>query len=332
MSKLMTPASKLVMAQSRITREEAKKIFRQYKIEKIPIVGRDGTLEGIITAKALVNETKYPRSCRDHRGRLLVGAAVGIKKEDRDRAAELVRSGADVLLVDIAHGHADSVMEMTRCLKGHFEAEVVAGNVATAEGVRDLARAGADGIKVGIGAGSVCITRVVAGAGYPQFSAVVNCATEASKRKIPIIADQSIRSGGDAAKVIGGGAATVMVGSLLAGTEESPGMVVTRNGRKFKVTRGMASLGANMSRKTKMNGLDPKVVEELKEYVAEGVEAMVPFRGKAEEVLNQLVGGFRSGMSYCGASNISQMQKKAQFVQITQAGYRESLPHDVEVV
>jgi IMP dehydrogenase len=207
----------------------------------------------------------------------------------------------------------------------------VAGNVATPEGVKDLARAGADGIKVGIGAGSVCITRAVAGAGYPQFSAVVNCAAEAKKYKIPIIADQSIRTGGDVAKAIGAGAETVMVGSLLAGTEESPGYIVTRNGRKYKITRGMASMGANMAREIK-NGADEKILEDLKEYVAEGVEAMVPYRGRVEEVLNQLVGGLRSGMSYTGARNILEMQKKARFVQVTNAGIRESGAHDVEVM
>lgn len=329
-AKLMTPVGKLITAPPGTTRQEAKNIFRQHKIEKIPIVKNDGTLVGLITAKALVNEARYPLSARDRRGRLLVGAAVGIKLEDRNRAKELVNAGADVLVVDIAHGHAGQVVEMTKFLKKNFAVEVVAGNVATPEGIRDLARAGADGIKVGIGAGSVCITRVVAGAGYPQFSAVVNCAAEAKKYKIPLIADQSIRAGGDVAKAIGAGAETVMVGSLLAGTDESPGSLVTRNGRKYKITRGMASMGANMVRKIK-NGADEKILEELKEYVAEGVEAMVPYHGKVEEVLNQLVGGLRSGMSYTGAKNILEMQKKAKFVQVTNAGIRESLPHDVEL-
>ena len=217
------------------------------------------------------------------------------------------------MVIDIAHGHSQSVLEMTRFLKKNFSVEVVAGNVATPAGIADLAKAGADGVKVGIGAGAVCITRIVAGSGYPQFSAVLDCAAEAKKWKLPIIADQSIRAGGDVAKAIGAGAGTVMVGTLLAGTDEAPGNIVTRNGRKYKVTRGMASLGANAARKIKENPLDEKVLEELKEYVAEGVEAMVPYRGKAEEALNQLIGGLRSGMSYTGAHNILEMQKKAKF-------------------
>jgi IMP dehydrogenase len=256
---------------------------------------------------------------------------VGVKQGDRDRVKELVSAGADVIVVDIAHGHAEQVLDMTRYIKENFSVEVISGNVATSRGVRDLVRAGADAVKVGIGAGSVCITRIVAGAGYPQFSAVANCAAEARKLRIPIIADGNIRAAGDVAKAIGGGADSVMVGSLLAGTDESPGMLITRNDKKYKVTRGMASLGASMARKLK-NGADEKVLEELREYVAEGVEALVPYRGKAEEILSQLVRGLQSGMSYTGANSILQMQNKAKFVQVTQAGIRESLPHDVEIL
>jgi IMP dehydrogenase len=327
----MTPVGKLVIARPGTTRNEAEQIFREHKIEKLPVVDKDGTLRGLITAKALVNEAEYPHSCRDRRGRLLVGAAVGVKQGDRDRVKELVSAGADVIVVDIAHGHAEQVLDMTRYIKENFSVEVISGNVATSRGVRDLVRAGADAVKVGIGAGSVCITRIVAGAGYPQFSAVANCAAEARKLRIPIIADGNIRAAGDVAKAIGGGADSVMVGSLLAGTDESPGMLITRNDKKYKVTRGMASLGASMARKLK-NGADEKVLEELREYVAEGVEALVPYRGKAEEILSQLVRGLQSGMSYTGANSILQMQNKAKFVQVTQAGIRESLPHDVEIL
>ncbi len=329
--KLMTPREKLITGRPEIDRQTARGLFARHKIEKLPVIDADNKLIGLITAKALSNEIKYPNSARDKKGMLLVGAAVGVKNEDRERAKELVKAGADVIVVDIAHGHADSVVEMTKFLKKSLDCQVVAGNVATPAGVRDLIKGGADGVKVGIGAGSVCITRIVAGAGYPQFSAVMDCAREAKKFKVPIIADQSIRAGGDVAKAVGAGAGTVMVGSLLAGTDESPGSIVIRNGRKYKITRGMASLGANLSRKIK-DGAKEKVVEELKEYVAEGVEAMVPYKGKAEEVLNQLVGGFRSGMSYTGAKTVSEMQEKARFVQVTQAGIRESNHHDVELV
>lgn len=330
--KLMTTRDKLITTGPKTTREKAGEIFRKYKIEKLPILDSKDKLLGEITVKALLNEHKYPLSCRDKRGRLIVGAAVGVKEHDKDRARELVRAGVDVLVIDIAHGHSQSVLEMTKYLKKTFSVEVIAGNIATPAGVADLAKAGADGVKVGIGAGAVCITRIVAGSGYPQFSAVLECAAEAKKWKIPIIADQSIRAGGDVAKAMGAGAGTVMVGTLLAGTDEAPGNIVTRNGKKYKVTRGMASLGANAARKIKDNPMDEKVLEELKEYVAEGVEALVPYRGKAEEVLNQLVGGLRSGMSYTGANNITEMKKKARFVQITSAGVKESGAHDVEVI
>lgn len=327
-AKLMTPADKLITAKLKTTREEARNIFQKHKIEKLPVVDKNGLLMGLITSKSLFNEEKYPISSRDKRGRLLVGAAVGVKDQDKDRAKGLVAIGADILVVDIAHGHAQSVIEMTRFLKKKFSVEVVAGNVATPDGVRDLARAGADGVKVGIGPGAVCTTRVVAGSGYPQFSAVVDCSLMAKKQKVTIIADGGIKQPGDVVKAIGGGAGTVMVGTLFAGTEESPGTVFVRNSKKFKVIRGMASLGANMSRKIK----DGKVLDELKEYVAEGVEAMVPYRGKIEEVLNQLVGGLRSGMSYSGVKNVTELAKKAKFVQVTSAGVRENGAHDVEVI
>lgn len=331
-SRLMTPVSKLVVANLKTTRDQATAIFAKYKIEKLPVVDKEGKLVGLITAKSLLNETRYPASSRDKKGRLLVGAAIGIKEEDRDRARELVRIGADVLVIDVAHGHSESLLAMIRFLKKNFSVDVVAGNVATPTGVVDLAKAGADGIKVGIGAGSVCVTRTVAGSGYPQFSAVLGASLAAKKWGVPVIADQSIRTGGDVAKAIGAGAGTVMVGSLLAGTDEAPGAVVTRNGNKYKVTRGMASLGANMARKSKDNPLDDKTLSELKEYVAEGVEALVPYRGRVEEVLNQLVGGLRSGMSYTGAENITEMHKRARFVQVTAAGKKEGGVHDVELV
>lgn len=326
--KLMTPREKLIVGAPNTTAGKAREIFKKYKVEKLPVVDKNWRLLGLITSRAVLNEERFPNSSRDGRGRLLVGAAIGVKEAEKDRAKELVLSGADVIVVDIAHGHAQLVTEMTRYIKKKFSVEVVAGNVATPGGVRDLAKAGADAVKVGIGPGAVCTTRIVAGSGYPQLSAISNCVKEARKFKIPVIADGGIRNSGDVAKAIGAGADTVMVGTLLVGTEESPGTVVVRNAKKYKVAWGMASLGANLSRKIK----DGKVIDDLREYVAEGVEAMVPFRGKTEEILSQLLSGLRSGMSYTGAGNISEMHRKAKFVQVTQAGQRESGAHDVEVI
>lgn len=326
--KLMTPREKLIVGRPNTTAEKAREIFKKYKVEKLPVVDRNWRLLGLITSRAVLNRERFPHSSRDSKGRLLVGAAIGVKETEKDRVKELVLAGADVIVVDIAHGHAQPVIEMTRHIKKKFPVEVVAGNVATPGGVEDLAKAGADAVKVGIGPGAVCTTRIVAGSGYPQLSAIFDCAKEARKFKIPVIGDGGIRNSGNVAKAIGAGADTVMVGTLLAGTEESPGIVVIRNGKKYKVTRGMASLGANLSRKIK----DGKAIDGLREYVAEGVDAMVPFRGKTEEILNQLLGGLRSGMSYTGAKNISEMHRKAKFVQVTQAGILESYPHDVEVI
>lgn len=326
--KLMTPRKKLIVGGPNTTAAKAREIFKKYKVEKLPVVDKNWRLLGLITSRAVLNTERFPHSSRDSKGRLLVGAAIGVKETDKDRAKELVLAGADIIVIDIAHGHAQSVIEMTRYIKKKFPVEVVAGNVATPRGVGDLARAGADAIKVGVGPGAVCTTRIVAGSGYPQLSAIFDCAKEVKKFKIPIIADGGIRNSGDVAKAIGAGAGTVMVGTLLAGTEESPGIVVVRNGKKYKVARGMASIGANLSRKIK----EGKVVDDLSEYVAEGVDAMVPFRGKTEEILNQLLSGLRSGMSYTGARNISEMHRKAKFVQVTQAGILESYPHDVEVI
>mgnify|MGYP001583701162 FL=1 len=259
---------------------------------------------------------------------MIFGAAIGVVGDYLDRADDLVKAGVDVLVVDIAHGHSQHMIETVKILKKRYSVDIIAGNVATKEGVRDLIKAGADAIKVGIGPGSMCTTRIITGCGYPQLSAIMECVATANKLKTPLIADGGIRYSGDITKAMAAGASSVMIGSLLAGTDESPGMTMLRHGRKYKIARGMASLGANMSKKNNEGGDSFG----LKEYVAEGVEALVPYRGKVSEILNQLSGGLRSGMSYCGAKNISELWSKAKFIRITNASLKEGFPHDVEVL
>jgi len=273
---------------------------------------------------------QHPHATKDERGRLRVGAAVGVRGDYLERAEALVEEGVDLLVVDVAHGHAEAVLRAVRTLRRRFPSvPIVAGNVATAEGTLDLIEAGADAVKVGVGPGSTCTTRVVTGAGVPQLSAILECARAARERGVPIIADGGIRSSGDITKALAAGASAVMLGNLLAGTEESPGATLIRNGRQYKTYRGMASVWATARRRS----LDsPVEEEEIGQIVAEGVEALVPYRGKVADVLRQLVGGLRSGMSYCGARTIPELWEKARFVRITPAGLRESLPHDVELL
>jgi IMP dehydrogenase len=257
---------------------------------------------------------------------LRVAAAIGVGGDTLERAHALVAAGADALVIDIAHGHSEMVLGMLESLKNrNIGVPVIAGNVATAQGVQDLVAAGADAVKVGIGAGSICITRLVAGVGVPQFTAVLECAREAQKYGVPIIADGGVVHPGDLAKALGAGASSVMMGNMLAGTDESPGMVLMKNGRKYKVSRGMASLGANINRRETKS-------EDAADYVAEGVEAMVPYRGSVSEILNQLTGGLRSGMSYSNAGDVVEFWQNARFCKITSAGWQESKPHDVEVI
>jgi IMP dehydrogenase len=275
--------------------------------------------------------TEYPRATKDSRGRLVVGAAVGVRDREMRRVEAALKAGADCIVVDIAHGDSHLELEMIREIRKHHPStQIIGGNVATADGTKRLVDAGADAVKVGVGPGSICITRIVAGSGVPQLTAIIECAKAAESARVPIIADGGIRQSGDVAKALAAGAQTVMIGSLLAGTDESPGMVMTRRGHRYKASRGMASLGANIERNIK-EGND-LTQEELEEYVAEGVEAAVPYRGKAREVLTQLVGGLQSGMSYSGAYSIEELQQKAIFVRMTGAGLRESGPHDVEVI
>lgn len=323
---LMTKKENLIVACENISFEDAKKILARHRIEKLPLVNSDGVLVGLITSKDITKTMEHPNATKDEKGRLCVAAAIGTKGDALERAKALQEAGADALVIDIAHGHSNMVLKTLNLLKGNgIFVPIIAGNVATGEAARDLIAAGADAIKVGVGPGSTCITRLVAGVGVPQFSAVMECAEEAQKFGVPIIADGGIAYPGDIAKAIGAGASSVMLGSLLAGTDESPGITLMKNGRKYKVSRGMASLGANINREANKNTENP-------DYVAEGVEGVVPYRGSVKEILDQLVGGLKSGMSYSNAMKISEMQERAKFVQITQAGLDESSPHDVEVI
>jgi IMP dehydrogenase len=313
------------------TLKEAERLLHEHRIEKLPLVDGDGKVAGLVTLKDIMKITQFPKATKDTRGRLSVGAAVGVRDKEMRRVEAVLEAGADCIVVDIAHGDSQLEVEMIRNIRQHFpHAQIIGGNVATADGTKRLIDAGADAVKVGVGPGSICITRIVAGSGVPQLTAVVECAEAARPYGIPIIADGGIRQPGDLAKAIAAGAHTAMVGSLLAGTDESPGLIMTRKGHRYKASRGMASLEANIER-NKREGND-LTHEEIEEYVAEGVEAAVPYRGKAREVLTQLVGGLQSGMSYSGAHSIEEFQQKAIFVRMTGAGLNESGPHDVEVL
>jgi IMP dehydrogenase len=330
-AEVMTPREQLVSAEPGASMEAARDQLHSHRLEKLPVFDRAGQLHGLITAQDIIKIEQWPNATKDERGRLRVAAAVGVRASDLDRAAACVQAGADALVVDIAHGHSDSALGMVRALKERFpQLDVIGGNVATADGVRDMVEAGADAVKVGVGAGSICITRIVTGFGVPQLSAVAECAEAGQALGVPIIADGGIRTAGDITKAIAAGASTVMLGSLLAGTDESPGANVVRNGRRYKVVRGMASLMANIDRQEveRRREVDP---EDWERVVPEGVEAMVPDRGPVTDMVYQLVGGLRSGLSYAGASTIGELWENAEFVRITQAGRYESGAHDVEV-
>jgi IMP dehydrogenase len=324
-SEVMTK-DRLVTASVGTTLDEAKGLLNTYKIEKLPIVDKDFRLKGLITIKDIEKRKKYPSSCKDKLGRLMVGAAIGTGSDTLHRAELLVDAGVDVLVIDTAHGHSKAVITMLKAVKKKFAVEVIAGNVATAEGALDLIEAGADAVKIGIGPGSICTTRIVAGAGVPQLTAIQNCYSVARKLGIPLIADGGIKYSGDIAKALAAGANSVMIGSLFAGTDESPGEMMLYQGRSYKVYRGMGSIGA-MEQGTKdryqQEGVDtPKLVPE-------GVEGRVPHKGSLSHTVHQLLGGLRSGMGYCGAKSLADFRKKAKFIQITNAGLRESHVHDV---
>lgn len=322
---------KVVTAAPDISLKDAERILHENRIEKLPLVEADGRVAGLVTMKDIMKITQYPKASKDTRGRLMVGAAVGVRDKEMRRVEAALQAGADCIVVDIAHGDSHLEIEMIENIRRHFpQAQIIGGNVATAEGTKRLIDAGVDAVKVGVGPGSICITRQVAGHGVPQLTAVIECAAAALPYNIPIIADGGIRYPGDVAKAIAAGAHTVMIGSLLAGTDESPGMIMTRKGHRYKASRGMASREANIIRNQK-EGND-LTQEEIEDYVAEGVEAAVPYRGRAREVLRQLVGGLQSGMSYSGAHSLAEFREKAVFQRMTGAGLKESGPHDVEVI
>lgn len=313
------------------TLKDAERLLHEYRVEKLPLVDGEGNVVGLVTLKDIMKITQYPKATKDAKGRLAVGAAVGVRDKEMRRVEAVLEAGADCIVVDIAHGDSHLEIDMIKNIRKHHpDAQIVAGNVATADGTKRLIDVGADAVKVGVGPGSICITRQVAGSGVPQLTAVIQCSEAARSYGIPIIADGGIRHPGDVAKALAAGAQTVMIGSMLAGTDESPGMIMTRRGHRYKASRGMASLEANIER-NKREGND-LTQEEIEDYVAEGVEAAVPYRGKAREVLTQLVGGLQSGMSYSGAHTVEEFHQKAIFVRMTGAGLKESGPHDVEVL
>jgi len=322
----------VITAKLGVTLDESKEILHKHRIEKLPIVDDSGLIKGLITSKDITNNANFPNASKDKKGRPLVGAAVGVKGDFLERSESLLEAGADALVVDIAHGHSENAISTVRNIKKAFpNCELIAGNIATAQGAEDLIKAGVDAVKVGVGSGSICITRVITGSGVPQLTAVMDCAKIGKDYGIPIISDGGTRTSGDATKALASGASTVMVGSMLGGTDESPGTVLTKNGKRFKVYRGMASLAASIGRKSKETG-SISLDDDLNDYVAEGVEAMVPYKGTVTDILKQLTGGVRSGLSYCGAHTIPQMQKNAEFIKMSRAGFAESQPHDVSLM
>ncbi|UVI30396.1 IMP dehydrogenase [Paenibacillus spongiae] len=325
-SEVMTHQN-LVTAPVGTTLAEAEVLLQQHKIEKLPLVDENNILKGLITIKDIEKAIQFPNAAKDAQGRLLCGAAVGIAKDTPERAEALVKAGVDVLVIDTAHGHQRNVIDMVKKLRSAFpELTLVAGNVATGDGTRELIEAGASVIKVGMGPGSICTTRVIAGIGVPQITAIYDCADVARQYNIPVIADGGIKYSGDVTKAIAAGASAIMIGSLFAGTEESPGEQEIYQGRRFKVYRGMGSIGA-----MKEGSKDRYFQENENKLVPEGIEGRVPFKGPLADTVHQLIGGLRSGMGYCGAQTIDQLKYDTQFIRITNAGLRESHPHDVQI-
>jgi IMP dehydrogenase len=317
----------LVTASVGTTLQEAEVILQQHKIEKLPIVDESNTLKGLITIKDIEKAIQFPRAAKDAQGRLLVGAAVGISKDTFERTEALVQAGTDAIVVDSAHGHHINIIEAVRKLREAYpELTIIAGNVATGDGTRELIEAGASVVKVGIGPGSICTTRVIAGIGVPQVTAVYDCATVAREYGVPIIADGGIKYSGEIVKALGAGATAVMLGSMFAGTEESPGESEIYQGRRYKVYRGMGSLGA-----MKEGSKDRYFQENEKKLVPEGIEGRVAYKGPLSDTIHQLIGGLRAGMGYCGTASIDELKNDTQFVRITGAGLRESHPHDVQI-
>lgn len=321
-------AETLVTAPIGTTVDDAKNILRKHRIEKLPLVDEEGNLKGLITIKDIEKNKKYPNSAKDANGRLRVAAAIGVSTDMMERVAAVVAAQVDAIVVDTAHGHSQNVLQAVRAIKTAYpNIDLIAGNVATAEATRALIEAGVDAVKVGIGPGSICTTRVIAGIGVPQITAVNDCAKVAREHNIPIIADGGIKYSGDIAKAIAAGASVVMIGGILAGTEESPGETIIYQGRSYKVYRGMGSLGAMV--KGSKDRYFQEDASQLDKLVPEGIEGRVPYKGQVAETLYQMVGGLKAGMGYCGVATIEDMISKTQFIRMTGAGLKESHPHDI---
>jgi IMP dehydrogenase len=331
-SSVMTPKERLVTVPENTPREIVLDLFHKHRIEKVLVVGENGELKGLVTVKDVQKATDRPRACKDESGRLRVGAAVGTSPDTLDRVAALVEAGVDAVVVDTSHGHSRGVMQSVERIKARFpQLQVIAGNIVTAEAARDLVRCGADAVKVGIGPGSICTTRIVAGVGVPQVSAIANVAAALEGTGVPLIADGGIRYSGDLAKALAAGAHCVMIGGLFAGTEESPGEVELFQGASFKSYRGMGSLGAMGERHGSSDRYFQDTTTELEKLVPEGIEGRVPYKGSIVAILHQLAGGLRAAMGYTGSQDIGQMRTRPQFVRITSAGVRESHVHDVTI-
>ncbi|MBN1391883.1 MAG: IMP dehydrogenase [Sedimentisphaerales bacterium] len=318
---------KLITAPAETTLEQAKEILQKHKVEKLPLVNSKGELTGLITMRDIDRVQQYPMAAKDKRGRLRAGAAVGV--QDYERIAALIEAEVDVLVVDTAHGHSQNVIDTLKKIKSEYDIDIIAGNIATAEAAKDLIAAGANAVKVGIGPGAICTTRVISGAGMPQISAIINCTAVADKHNIPVIADGGIRLSGDITKAIAAGASSVMIGSLFAGLKESPGQLVIYKGRQFKEYRGMGSLGAMVKGSAERYG--QKRTTEREKLVPEGVEGRVPYRGTLADFVYQLVGGLKAGMGYCGTGSIEELRKNSRFVRISHASVSESHPHDIQI-
>ena len=326
-SEVMTKDNLITVSEG-ITLEDSKKLLHEHRIEKLLVVDGNGRLKGLITIKDLEKIKKYPNACKDDRGRLRVGAAIGVGADMEERTDALLSAGADVILIDTSHGHSDNVLNAVETLKSNFrDLELIAGNVGTGAGAQDLIKAGVDAVKIGIGPGSICTTRIVAGIGVPQMTAIMNCRSVADKCGVPLIADGGIRFSGDITKAIGAGAHCIMIGGLLAGTEESPGEVVFYQGRSYKMYRGMGSIEA-MKKGSKDRYYQSEQTEDDK-LVPEGIVGRVPYRGSLSSNIFQLIGGLKSGMGYCGCRTLDELREKARFVKISAAGMRESHVHDV---
>lgn len=327
-SELMTARERMTVALPGTNLEEAKAILKKAKVEKLPLVNGQNVLKGLITSTDLEKIAAYPLATKDQKGRLRVGAAIGAK-DDLERAKALIDAGADVLVIDVANGHAKHVMETVRRVRDYFgDIELVAGNVATAEGMKDLISWGVDGVRVGIGPGGFCTTRIVAGVGVPLLTSLLECSKVAAGTGVTVIADGGTRHPGDVTKAVAAGADAIMLGTLLTGTDEAPGLTVMKNGKKYKIGRGMASFGANYSRRS----LDKGGNNAAEDYVPEGVETLSPYKGSARDVIHQLVGGLRSGMSYCNARTVKELRQNATFMRMTGAGLKESNPHAQETL